>query len=315
MVTKLSSDISVCGWNIVSLSALSNKKDNYPGLDNHLRSFDILCLTETKTKSDIQLRDGLSKFGISEKSGYYILGSHCKETVYSGSAIASKIKPINVYVGFDLNSDKDKIESKLNSNFKDDEGRIVTFEFETFYLVSVYVPNAGVDLKRLDWKILEWGKHFEIFIERLSKLKSLGQTEEIKPLGQSEKQNVSQNVSQTKPFKKVVIVGDLNVARQRFLDVHKGVKEDQPGFTPQERYWFEELLKRQNLHDTFREKNPNLIKYSFFTRLRKDAEEKNSGWRLDYVLSNDLSIIKHSDINTSVHGSDHKPVEALIIIT
>jgi exodeoxyribonuclease-3 len=187
---------------------------------------------------------------------------------YSGVATFSKHLPINVI--------EDMPEFKEHNK----EGRIITLEFDQFYVVNLYKPNSGDNLIRLDYR-LEYEECLKSFIKKL---------QEKKP---------------------VIVVGDMNVANDE-IDL-KNPKQNQGKacFTKEERQKFKELLNECNLVDSFRELHPKLAKYSFWS-YRMRAREKNVGWRLDYILVDRRLKVQFADIMNEVYGSDHCPVIAKI---
>jgi exodeoxyribonuclease-3 len=166
--------------------------------------------------------------------------------------------------------------SKEDNN---NEGRLITCEFDNFYLVHVYTPNAGQFLKRLDYRVNEWDNNF---LKHLLKLKKK------KPL---------------------IVCGDLNVAHEE-IDL-KNPKQNlrTAGFTIEERNSLNNILNKTNLIDTFRYFNPNTIKYSYWS-YRFNSRTKNTGWRIDYFLVSKrlLKYIIKSDILVDILGSDHAPI-------
>lgn len=187
---------------------------------------------------------------------------------YSGVAVFTKIKPLSVHYGL--------IDGKY-----DDEGRAITLEFENFYYVACYVPNAGENLKRLDFRL-----QFEI--DLLVYLKAL---EKNKP---------------------VIYAGDLNVAHQEIDLKNPKSNTHNPGFTIEERTAMSNLLSNGFI-DTYRYLYPDKIQYSWWS-YRFKAREKNAGWRIDYFLISESlkNKLKDSIIHTEIMGSDHCPIELII---
>ena len=231
----------------------------------------IICFGETKISCPfIDTEDELKK----KIKGYkYRYWSPCLvKNGYSGTAIFSKKKPLNVTDG-------------LGSNSIDQEGRVITLEFENFYLLHVYTPNSGQQLKRLDYRVNTWDKEFKKFVK---------------------------NLNNTKP---TIVTGDLNVAHQE-IDIHdpKGNTKNS-GFTKEERENFTKFLKENDMIDTYRHLNGDKVEYSFWTYLH-NSRSKNKGWRIDYFLVNQQLIdkVKKSEILTQVTGSDHAPVSLSLSI-
>ena len=161
---------------------------------------------------------------------------------YSGTAIFSKKKPINVTYGI----------SELDDTF-DDEGRVITLEFNEYFLINVYTANSGEGLKRIDYRIKTWDTYFRNYVKSLSKKKP------------------------------IIITGDLNVAHHE-IDLHSPkTNKKSAGFTPEERESFTKLLNEVNLVDTYRNLYPEKIEYSYWTYLA-NSRSKNKGWRIDYFL-------------------------------
>ncbi len=230
--------------------------------DFELLDADIFSLNETK------LSDDNFPF-IPEGYNVYFTNSKVKKG-YSGVAIFSKIKPLSVHYG-------------LKNNKYDEEGRVITLEFNNFYYVCAYVPNAGEELIRLPFRM----EYEDDLLEYLKEL------EKNKP---------------------VIYTGDLNVAHTPIdLKNPKG-NECSAGFTKEERDKMTRLLNN-NFIDTFRYFYPNEIKYSWWS-YRFKSREKDIGWRIDYfiVSSSLISKVKDSLILNEIKGSDHCPVELLIDI-
>ena len=194
----------------------------------------------------------------------------CKvKSGYSGVAIFSKYRPIEITYG-------------IKHNDHDDEGRVITAEYDDFYVVSVYVPNAGEGLKRLDYRIKQWDKAFFLYINSL------------------------------KEKKDVIVSGDLNVAHKE-IDIYEAKGHlKSAGFTPEERESFTKFLDDGYI-DTFRHLNPDLVKFSFFSGRIKSHKENNKGWRLDYfVINQDAEKrLVDSNIYTEYEGSDHLPIKLI----
>ena len=162
----------------------------------------------------------------------------------------------------------------------DNEGRVITLIFDKFILVHVYTPNSGEELKRLDWRINVWDKSFSKYLLSLKKIKT-----------------------------KIIVCGDLNVAHKEIDLKNTKTNLHTAGYTIEERESFEKILLKNKLIDSFRIKNPLKIEYSFWS-FRRNAREKNIGWRIDYfLLSNNLkNKIIFSNILKDIYGSDHAPI-------
>jgi exodeoxyribonuclease III len=192
----------------------------------------------------------------------------CKvKSGYSGVAIFTKYRPLEVIYG-------------INKDDHDQEGRVLTLEFQNFYLVSVYVPNAGEGLKRLQYRVGEWDVEFFKFLNELQKKKH------------------------------VILCGDLNVAHKE-IDIYsaKGHLKS-AGFTLEERESFSKFLDSGYI-DTFRHLYPDQVKFSYFSARRKSQKDENKGWRLDYFVIHQhaLENLVDSEILLDYDGSDHYPVK------
>ena len=152
-------------------------------------------------------------------------------------------------------------------------------EFDKFCLFNVYTPNSGDKTKRLDYRINYWDK---TFLEKIKEIK-----------------------------KDIVIVGDLNVARTEKDLKHPSSNKKNAGFTIEERNSFENILKERNLKDVWRENNPKKEQYTFWSNFN-NARQKNAGWRIDYVLTDNVKI-KNCEILDQIMGSDHAPIVFEII--
>lgn len=197
--------------------------------------------------------------------GYHVYWTNSKvKKGYSGVAVFSKIQPLHVHYGL--------LEGKY-----DDEGRVITLEFQHFYYVACYVPNAGDGLKRLAYR-LEFEKDLALYLLKL---------QEEKP---------------------IIYAGDLNVAHQEIDLKNPKANEGNPGYTLEERTAFTSLLNL-GFVDTFRYLHPQEILYSWWS-YRFHAREKNIGWRIDYFLvSQSLTpYLIESTIDTGILGSDHAPI-------
>lgn len=220
---------------------------------------DVLCLQETKAQDD-QVAEALA-----ELEGYHLYSNSAEKKGYSGTAILSRQEPLSVQ--YDMGIEE-----------HDTEGRVIAAEYELFYLVTVYTPNSGSELKRLGYR-QTWDAAFLDYIKAL---------EEKKP---------------------VVVCGDLNVA-------HKDIDlaRPKPNYNKSAGYMQEEIDGMDNyisahFIDSFRELNPDTVKYSWWS-YRAGARAKNVGWRIDYFLTSESlkSNLSHADILTDVMGSDHCPV-------
>lgn len=217
---------------------------------------DIFCIQESKIQDDqIQL----------ELEGYEQFWNYAVKKGYSGTAIFTKIKPISSSCGIGMEE-------------HDNEGRVITLEFEDYFLVNVYTPNSKRELERLDYR-MRWEDDFRVYLKQL---------EEKKP---------------------VIVCGDLNVAHNDIDLKNPKTNRNNAGFTSQERGKFSELLE-QGFIDTYRSIYPDKIDaYTWWSYMFK-AREKNAGWRIDYFcVSESLKDrIDAVDIYADIMGSDHCPV-------
>jgi exodeoxyribonuclease-3 len=221
---------------------------------------DIFVIEETKYSEDLHL-----DFPFAPK-GYETFWTCSKEKKgYSGVAILTKIHPTNVTYGL------------LNGKY-DDEGRVITLEFPSFYLIGAYVPNSGEELKRLDFRM-----GFED--DLLAYMKTLDAK------------------------KPVILTGDLNVAHEEIDIKNPSTNIHNAGFTQEERDKFTRLLGN-GFVDTFRNLYPTKVQYSWWS-YRFHARENNAGWRIDYFVVSKRLIpeVKDSLIHNEIEGSDHCPVE------
>lgn len=244
-------------WNVNGLRACVQKGflDYFNKVDA-----DIFCVQETKLQEgqiDLQLE------------GYYDYWNYAEKKGYSGTAIFSKVKPISCRYG-------------INEEEHNKEGRVITLEFEDFYMVTVYTPNSKEKLARIDYR-MQWEDSFRSYLKELDK---------IKP---------------------VIVCGDLNVAHTEIDLKNPKTNTQNAGFSPQERSKFTELLEAGFI-DTYRYFYPDKEGVYSWWSYRFKAREKNAGWRIDYFcVSQKLKDkLVSADIHTDVFGSDHCPVELVI---
>lgn len=241
-------------WNVNGLRACMDK-----GFMDFFREVDadIFCVQETKLQEgQIQL----------ELPGYYQYWNYAEKKGYSGTALFTKEKPLQVTYGIGVEE-------------HDHEGRVLTAEFEAFYLVTVYTPNAQEGLKRLDYR-MKWEEAFLKYVKGL---------EGKKP---------------------VIFCGDLNVAHQEIDLKNPKTNRKNAGFSDEERACFQRILEHGFL-DTFRYFYPDQEGIYSWWSYRFQARVKNNGWRIDYfVVSQGMKKkLLDASIHTKVMGSDHCPVE------
>ncbi|MCD8529080.1 MAG: exodeoxyribonuclease III [Chitinophagales bacterium] len=248
--------MKIVSFNVNGIRAIM-KKDFAQSLQ-YLNA-DIVCLQETKAQDD-QVQEALA-----EISGYHIYSNSAEKKGYSGVAILSKQKPI-------------AITKDINIAEHDTEGRVLCAEYDAFYLITVYVPNSGSELKRLNYR-QTWDEAFLAYLKNLEK---------------------------TKP---VVVCGDFNVAHKEI-----DLANPKPNYNKSAGYMQEEIdgmdaYTTNGFVDTFRYFYPNEIKYTWWS-YRAGARERNVGWRIDYFLVSQsfMPQIKSAAIYNEIEGSDHCPV-------
>ena len=259
-------------WNVNGIRAVINKGTFQTFIAKHRP--DILCLQETKAKQE-QL-DSLYSEDLSEYTEYW---NSADKAGYSGTAIFSKIKPLTVINGF---TDTIAKKYKLAGDSYGDpsrEGRVISAEFEKFWVVTVYTPNSKGDLSRLKLRHTQWDPAFLEHIQDLEK---------------------------TKP---VLFSGDLNVAHSDIDLANPKANIGKHGFTNEEREGFD-AYEDAGFVDTFRVLHPDTAEaYSWWTHWA-NARARNVGWRIDYWLASAsiASSVKIAEIHPDVMGSDHCPV-------
>ncbi len=249
--------MKLISWNVNGLRAVYNKgfEEIFKNLDA-----DIFCVQETK------MQEGQLDLSF---NGYEIYLNSAIRKGYSGTAVFTKIKPINVSYGIGIEK-------------HDTEGRVITLEFEKFYLVNCYTPNSQRELTRLEYRV-EWEKDFREYLRKL---------DDIKP---------------------VILCGDLNVAHEEIDLKNPKSNRGNAGFTDEERREMTNLLETGFI-DSFRYLYPDKTdSYSWWSYMGR-AREKNIGWRIDYFIVSDK--IKQNIVEAKIHpeifGSDHCPVELKI---
>ncbi len=239
-------------WNVNGLRACRDK--GFLDFFNEADA-DFFCLQETK------LQEGQIELAL---EGYEQYWNYAEKKGYSGTAVFTRMKPLSVQYGIGVEE-------------HDHEGRVITLEFDTFYLVTVYSPNSQDELRRLEYRM----RFEEDFLAYILKL------EEKKP---------------------VIYCGDLNVAHEEIDLKNPRTNHKNAGFTDEEREKFGKVLESGYV-DSFRMLYPEKQEYSWWS-YRFHAREKNVGWRLDYFVVSEKvkEQIKESKIYTEVLGSDHAPV-------
>ncbi|HOO83433.1 MAG TPA: exodeoxyribonuclease III [Prolixibacteraceae bacterium] len=249
--------MKIISWNVNGIRAVVQK--NFFA-DFESMSPDILCLQETKAQDD-QVAEALSPI-----TGYHIYSNSAEKKGYSGTSIISKTEPKTISKGIGIEE-------------HDNEGRVLCAEYEKFYLVTVYVPNSGSDLKRLEYR-QTWDQAFFNYLKNLEK---------------------------TKP---VIVCGDMNVAHRPIDLTHP-----KPNYNKSAGYMQEEIdgmdrFVKGGLVDSFRYFYPDKTEAYSWWSYRAGARAKNVGWRIDYFLvsENFMPNIESAGILNQVMGSDHCPV-------
>ena len=260
--------MKIYSWNVNGIRAVANKG----ALDEFISKEDpdIICFQETKaheTQLDLAFANYHKFWNSAEKKGY------------SGTAIWSKVDPLNAYYGLpeELISQY-KLESDKYGDVSN-EGRVLTLEYEKFYLVTVYTPNSKGDLTRLKLRHEQWDPAFLAYVKRRS---------------------------ETKP---VIFCGDLNVAHQEIDLANPKPNVGKHGFMTEEREGFDNILAA-GFVDTYRHFYPEKTDaYTWWTHWA-NARARNVGWRIDYFLASDSirDEIKSANIHPDIMGSDHCPV-------
>ena len=244
-------------WNVNGLRAVMGKNfvDIFSSFDA-----DFFCLQETK------LQEGQIDLSF---PGYKSYWNYAEKKGYSGTAIFTKHEPLSVTYGIGI-EDHDK------------EGRVITLEYDHFYMVDAYIPNSQDGLKRLEYR-MKWEDDFRAYLVSLKEMKS------------------------------VVYCGDLNVAHNEIDLKNPKTNRMNAGFTDEERDKMTKLLE-SGFIDTFRLLHPNEKDIYSWWSYRFKAREKNTGWRIDYfIVSEDLKDkVKEANIHTDVFGSDHCPVSLVL---
>lgn len=248
--------MKLISWNVNGLRACCGKgfEDSFRALDA-----DVFCLQETKMQAgqlDLEFDGYESYWNYAEKKGY------------SGTAVYTRKHPLSVTCGIGVDE-------------HDHEGRVITVEFEDFFLVCVYVPNSQDGLRRLDYR-MRWEDDFRNYLAGL------------------------------RDRKEAVVCGDMNVAHEEIDLKNPATNRMNAGFTDQERGKMTELMG-SGFIDSWRSQHPGEVKYSWWS-YRMRARERNAGWRIDYFLVGEglAGRISGTEIHNEIFGSDHCPVELLL---
>ena len=250
--------MKLISWNVNGLRACREKgfEESFKVLDA-----DCFCLQETK------LQEGQIDIAF---DGYESYWNYAEKKGYSGTAIFTRIRPLSVSYGLGIDE-------------HDHEGRVITLEFDDFYLITCYTPNSQDGLKRLDYR-MQWEADFYRFLK---------EKEAVKP---------------------VIVCGDLNVAHQEIDLKNPKTNRKNAGFTDEERDCMTRLLGEGAFIDTFRHFYPTLTEAYSWWSYRFQARQKNAGWRIDYFLASAslAERLEGAKIHNEVFGSDHCPVELTI---
>lgn len=249
--------MKLVSWNVNGLRACCEKgfRESFAALNA-----DAVCLQETKLQAgqiDLQF------------DGYESFWNYADKKGYSGTAIFTRVKPLSVTYG-------------LGIDLHDHEGRVITAEYDDFYLVTAYVPNSQDELRRLDYR-MQWDRDLLAYLKGLE---------------------------QRKP---VVLCGDLNVAHREIDLKNPKSNRRNAGFTDEERAGFQSMMDA-GFVDTFRHFYPDQEGIYSWWSYRFRAREKNAGWRIDYFVASEAlrPRLVSACIHTEIYGSDHCPVEVEI---
>lgn len=249
--------MKLISWNVNGLRAVVKK-----GFEEVFKEIDA----DVFALQEIKLSEGQLELELEGYKQYY---NYAQRKGYSGTAVFSKIEPLSVSYGIGIEE-------------HDDEGRVITLEFDDYYFVTCYTPNSKRGLERLDYRMV-WEDEFRNYLN---------------------------NLRETKP---VVLCGDLNVAHTEIDLANPKTNRRSAGFTDEERQKFTELLGAGYI-DTFRYFYPDATEeYSWWSNFAK-SRERNIGWRIDYFVVSDnfKDRIIDAKIHQSIMGSDHCPVELII---
>ena len=252
--------MQIISFNVNGVRAIS-KKNFFPDMEEV--NADIVLLQETKATAE-QVKET-----IGDLNGYHVYANEAEKKGYSGTAILTKTEPINVTYGIGVEE-------------HDTQGRVITAEYENYFVISVYVPNSGNELLRLPYR-QTWDKAFLAFLKDLEK---------------------------TKP---VIVGGDFNVAHKE-IDLAR----PKPNYNKNAGFMQEEIdgmdaYTSNGLVDTFRSVSDESEQYSWWS-YRGGARDRNVGWRIDYILASEslMDSINSADILQNILGSDHCPVRLIL---
>ncbi|KAH0681123.1 hypothetical protein KY284_022208 [Solanum tuberosum] len=261
-LSKDTKHVKLLSWNVNGLRALLKLKNLCIQQLADREDFDVICLQETKLQEkDVEaIKESLHDY----KNSFWTCS--VSKLGYSGTAIISRIKPVSIKYGLGIPD-------------HDTEGRLVTVEFDNFYLLCGYVPNSGDGLRRLTYRITEWDPSLGSYMKELEK---------------------------SKP---VVLTGDLNCAHEEIDIYNPAGNKRSAGFTEEERQSFETNFLNKGFVDTFRKQHPGVVGYTYWG-YRHGGRKTNKGWRLDYFLVSECIADKVHDsyILPDVDGSDHCPI-------
>ena len=249
--------MKLISWNVNGLRACVGK--NFMDFFHEIDA-DIFCIQESK------LQEGQIDLDL---PGYHQYWNYAEKKGYSGTAIFTKQEPLNVFYGIGIEE-------------HDKEGRVITLEFDKFYMITVYTPNSQNELARLPYR-MQWEDAFLAYLKKL---------EETKP---------------------VVFCGDLNVAHKEIDLKNPKTNRKNAGFTDEEREKFSILLENGFI-DTFRYFYPDVEGIYSWWSYRFQSRAKNAGWRIDYFVVSEClkNILKSAHIHTDILGSDHCHVECVL---
>lgn len=250
--------MKIISWNVNGIRA-AIKKDFLTSLSQ--MGPDILCIQETKAQDD-QVKEAVEALNIEE---YRLFSNSAVKKGYSGTAILSKEEPLTVTADMGIEE-------------HDQEGRVLCAEYNKFFLITVYTPNSGAELKRLEYR-QEWDRAFLVYLKKLEKKKPL------------------------------VICGDFNVAHKEIDIARPKANYNKSAGFMQEEIDGMDNYQSSGFIDTWRHQHPEDVKYSWWS-YRAGARQKNIGWRIDYFLLSPALTDKivSTDILNDIHGSDHCPV-------